>query len=132
MWEQEVREMEEEDARRDAVFLPRQDCPPIKRDHFLKRVLPQCQGRTAELARIAKAYVRWDLTRRLGETPTEIEISEGYAKWPDMNSFQEANEQALFFKYWHRGVFLKASKRRARPTPKTSPQKKLTKKTFGS
>jgi hypothetical protein len=74
---------------------------PVTRDVFLRRVLPKYKHRTADLARIGKAFIR-DIQRlRTGKDPTEEEIADSFGKWKTYEDQQQANSTANLFKDWY-------------------------------
>lgn len=99
-------------TRENPFFLEYIEPLPIYRDDFLRAVLPQFKNRTADLARIAKAYVRDALCQRAGKEPSQIEISEAYGKWKPLENTNQANAMAVCFVQWYRN-HIKASRRAA-------------------
>ena len=89
----------------DEFFPAIPDEYPVTRDRFLRVMLPKYKSRTADLARIAKAYIRDVLLKRLHREPTPDEIAGAYAKW-NQKPFEnpdQANGAAMRFKQWHSG-----------------------------
>ncbi len=84
-------------------FLPIPDEYPVTRDQFLRVMLPKYKSRTAELARIAKAFVRDVLLERHQRAPTADEIAAAYGTWnlkPYENA-KQANGAARKFEIWY-------------------------------
>lgn len=86
---------------------------PITRDMFFKVTLVQKRYRTGELASVARAYIGAKLRRDLQRIPTQDEVSEHYAQWKPMRSFEKANKEAENFVTWYREVFIKEKRRKA-------------------
>lgn len=79
---------------------------PVTRDEFIKRVLPQFQGRVKKMAEIGKAYRRVglvdeNLINRIWKTPTTDEIEAAYDKWGPFHDHVAAATEALYFKTWY-------------------------------
>ena len=99
----------------DEHFLPEPaDEYPITRDQFLRVMLPKYKSRTAELARIAKAFVREVLLDRHQREPSADEIASAYGTWnlkPYENA-KQANGAARKFEIWY-AEYIKGIRRHA-------------------
>jgi hypothetical protein len=76
---------------------------PVTRDLFLRTMLPKYKGRTADLARIGKAYLWENLLDRYQREPTHDEIAAASGEWnkkPYKNA-ELANVAARHFKNWY-------------------------------
>jgi hypothetical protein len=74
---------------------------PVSRDLFLRTMLPRYKNRTADLARIGKAYLRDRLREKNGKVLTQDEVADAYGKWKDVGKYWEnANEWAEHFQKW--------------------------------
>jgi hypothetical protein len=84
----------------DRHFLPIPDEYPVTRDQFLRVMLPKYKSRTADLARIAKAFVCDTLRERSGIEPSQDEINDAYGKWKPYENPDHANAVAKRFEQW--------------------------------
>jgi hypothetical protein len=76
---------------------------PVSRDLFLRTMLPKYKSRSADLARIAKEFLRDVLLVQFQKEPTRDEIADAYGKWnqkPYANS-DMANAAARRFANWY-------------------------------
>jgi hypothetical protein len=83
------------------IFRPIPDEYPVTRDQFLRVMLPKYKSRTAELARIAKLFVRDVLRDRNHREPTPDEIATAYGRWKAYENAEQANAGAKFFEKWY-------------------------------
>ena len=74
---------------------------PLKRDDFLRVVLPKYKSRADVLKRIAKAFLRDTLHDKNQKKPTKDEIAAAYSDWPSYKYPNEATRAADSFKEWH-------------------------------
>jgi hypothetical protein len=75
---------------------------PCTRDEFLERVLPQYAGRTADLARLGKAFQRHILRNKNKKEPTLEEVAAAYGKWKPYENLDQALPDAKRFDAWHK------------------------------
>jgi hypothetical protein len=87
--------------------FPNEECrsseSPVTRDLFLRTMLPKYKSRSADLARIGKAFLWNILLDRFQREPTRDEIADAYGKWnrkPYANS-EMANAAARQFVNWY-------------------------------
>ena len=87
--------------------FPNDECrsseSPVSRDLFLRTMLPKYNSRSADLARIGKAFLWNILLDRFQREPTRDEIADAYGKWnqnPYANS-EMANAAARQFGNWY-------------------------------
>jgi hypothetical protein len=101
---------------------------PLTRDDFLRKVLPQYKNRTADLERIAKAFISEKLQQLryvTGEESTPEAVANAYGSWKPYENAAHANEMARIFSKWYHhyvketrrsaGKKSAAKKRKARP-----------------
>lgn len=74
---------------------------PIARDCFLRIMLPKYKSRAAELARIAKAFVRDTLRERSEKEPTLDEVSDAYSRWKPYETPNAARNGEERFHRWY-------------------------------
>jgi len=74
---------------------------PVTRDQFLRKLLPQYKSRSADLARIAKSWIKFVLEQRSGKVPTQDEIVAAYARWKPYEDSNKAERMADSFKLWY-------------------------------
>jgi hypothetical protein len=89
------------------------DKGPLTRDNFLPMVLPGYKSRTADLARIGKAFLRYTLREKNQKEPTREEIADAYANWETYKNPDEANRAAHSLKEWHRQHYIREFRRAA-------------------
>ena len=82
-------------------FQPALFNPPITRDQFLTRMLPQFKSRSAKLTRIGKAFLSSKLREATEKEPTPGEVDVAYKKWPSYENIDAANAEAARFIAWH-------------------------------
>jgi hypothetical protein len=97
---------------------------PVTRDVFLRTVLRKYKSRTAELARIAKAYIRDTLHEGTGREPTADEIADTYGRWKPYENAAQANAEAMAFEKWYSGYKIN-NKRRAGKASALKKRKKM-------
>lgn len=85
----------------DHPFPPIPDEYPVTRDEFLRVMLPKYKSRTADLARIAKLFVRDVLRERNHWEPTPDEIATAYGRWKPYENLDQANAGARTFEKWY-------------------------------
>lgn len=75
---------------------------PIRRDEFLRAMLPQYKYRPKKLAQLAKTFLV-DLASSIGrKVLTKDEVNQLYGTWPDLLESTEANSTANDFVDWYR------------------------------
>ena len=76
---------------------------PVTRDDFFNRIIRgSLKGRTADIAAMAKAYLRDTLRAAEKREPTLDEVAEAYQNWKPCETAREANALADRFHAWHR------------------------------
>jgi hypothetical protein len=101
----------------------------IPRDLFLRAMLPAYKSRTADLARVGKAFVRHLLCKQHQKEPTKDEISQAYGGWKDVGDTLKEKEWAENFEAWYsryvkearRAAGLKSAQAKARKKRKARP-----------
>ena len=110
---EDARNKEEESIRK----LERERFPfildeKVTREVFLRIMLPQFKNRSADLARIGKAFVRDRLRVTQKKEPTADEITGAYGAWKNVGDAISANETARVFEEWY-PQYVKGARRSA-------------------
>lgn len=93
---------------------------PIPRDRFLQVMFPQFKNRTANLAEVAKSFLKWAYQYDTGQMPSPEIIANLYGEW-QQKPFQnpdQANTAARRFERWYT-LHIKQIRRTAGKSKKT-------------
>jgi hypothetical protein len=98
--------------------------PVIPRDKFFKKILPPSKrNRSYDLAKIGKAFVRYQFLDQFNREPSEEEFNDFYTKW-DAGDLDQAHGLTWNFMTWHKQQIQEAR----RSAGKISANKKKLKK----
>jgi hypothetical protein len=74
----------------------------ISRDKFINELLPlSSQGRTFEIGKIGKGFIRYFFCKKFGKEPSDNEFTDYYSQW-NAGTSDHANYLALDFLRWYR------------------------------
>ncbi len=75
---------------------------PLSRDDFFRMILPKMKSRPAEVAQLAKKFLRDDLSKRHKKEPTQDEVNAVYSGWKTYKTFEQAYAAEKYFLGWHK------------------------------
>jgi hypothetical protein len=96
----------------------------ISRDKFINELLPlSSQGRTFEIGKIGKGFIRYLFCKKFGKEPSDNEFTDYYSQW-NAGTSDDANYLALDFLRWYRK---QTGKAHSHPKSKSAANKKVEK-----
>lgn len=94
------------------------------RDGFLRKLLPQYKTKTADLAKIGKAFLRDGLLKKSGKEPAINQVGLAWGNWEPFKENNLGRETAKDFKEWYKAYVSEAKRKGGKQSAKVQADKR--------